>query len=276
MSSSGERNFLQERSVAEIVKSAFWLYGAYFRKIFPSYFVLLFPAYILSYIASKFRLGFLVSWIIIQLTSTVASVVITIVVSDICLGEAPNLKRAWKHLSAGLLGRLLVTNLLFDLLVGLCFIVLLVLALVVPTLMPPLVSSWIGSLCWFVAGLLFVAFLTCFVFVPTIVILENRWGFRAMMRSVKLGYGFHFRNLIVVCLMLAVIFVGPLTLFYWFSRVRLTDSAIVGEAIVYLVYYLVGCLIQPLAVMYIVLMYYDIRVRKEAYDNAALAEDLRH
>jgi len=37
----------------------------------------------------------------------------------------------------------------------------------------------------------------------------------------------------------------------------------------------VAMIIAPLFFITVVLLYYDSRVRKEAYDNAALAEDLR-
>ena len=42
-----------------------------------------------------------------------------------------------------------------------------------------------------------------------------------------------------------------------------------------LVYVLAQTLSAPLSLVMVVLLYYDLRVRKEAYDAAALAEDLR-
>jgi hypothetical protein len=127
-----------------------------------------------------------------------------------------------------------------------------------------------GLLLFIVPGLFVIAWL---MFAAPIVVLEGKWGFEAYRRSKRLGDGFHWRNIGVVIalgLSLGVIFallgaffgvVLPDFVVHW--TLRILSSG-------------VGMLMQPFIFIVIVLLYYDMRVRKESYDAAALAETLRH
>jgi hypothetical protein len=275
MFSYEERDYLQEQTIAEIVKNALSIYWRYFWKFFLSYFLLIFVATLLGFAGylifgdSPFT-GIFVYLAVWFVSSCVASLIVIIVVSDICLGELPNLKRAWKHLSFRLIGKIVITNLLFYVI----FLAVMLLGiLLVGLLLQSRLPGWGYYVYAALMVLVFFALISWFLFVPTILVVENRWGFSAMKRSITLGYGYHLRNYVIVCLMFGLVTLLPLTL-YIVSL--LIDSERWGPLLGMVLYYIIGFLIQPLGLIYIVLLYYDIRVRKEGYDASALTEDLRH
>ncbi len=272
-----ERDYLQEQTIAETVKNAFLIYREHFRKFFFSYFLLMFPATLLGAaatiglsLAGATGIGVLAYFTITFFMSTVASVVVTLIVCDICLGTPPSAKRAFKHLSVGLLLRLLLSTLLFYLIIS---VILLVVGMLLLTDLPLSLSGWILLIVVGLLLLVIMAVMTSFIFYPTIVVLESRWGFGALRRSATLGYGYHIRNFVIVCLMSGVVTVIPYLLYVTFSLiVKAPEWAPLGL----ILYYILGFLIQPLNLIYIVLLYYDLRVRKEGLDSAALDQDLTH
>lgn len=115
-----------------------------------------------------------------------------------------------------------------------------------------------------------VYFLTLFS-VP-VVVLENVWGLNALKRSFELGSHYYARNFLI--------FIWPYTLYFllsfflgvisvFFAPTKLWALAIIGtkEAVV--------SLITPLAIITTVLLYFDMRIRNEAYDIVSLTEELR-
>lgn len=274
MFSYEERDYLQEQTIAEVVKNALQIYRTYFRKFFFSYFLLLLPATLLGIagmviFGDNFLLGFAVYEAVGFVAAGVASLIVMVVVSDICLGELPSVKRAWKHISVFLVVKLLLTNLLVYSLFLILGLIGLALAIFLDKLPTP-AFAYIFFVLFLM--LLLPALVSWFLFVPAIVVLENRWGFRAMKRSVTLGYDYHLRNFVIVCLMFGIVTLVPLILYV----VSLFTGNEWAPVLGFFLYYITGFLIQPLGLIYIILLYYDIRVRKEGYDSAALAEDLRH
>ena len=274
MFSYEEHDYLQEQTIAEVVKNAIHIYRTYFRKFFFSYFLLMLPATILGFAGvavsgDNFLLGLAVYETVGFVAAGVASLMVILVVSDICLGEPPSVKRAWKHISVSLVIKLLLTTLLvysiFFILAPIGMGVAAALLATLPTLFAYIFFTLFVML-------LVPALVSWFLFVPAIVVLENRWGFRAMKRSVTLGYDYHLRNFVIVCMMFGLVTLLPFILYVVF----LITGSEWAPALGFCFYYIVGFLIQPLGLIYIILLYYDIRVRKEGYDSAALAEDLRH
>jgi hypothetical protein len=269
------RDYLQEQTIAEIVKNALSIYWRYFWKFFLSYSLLISLSTVLGFVGyallgdSPFT-GILVYFAVWFVGSCVASLIVTIVVSDICLGELPSLKRAWKHLSFRLVVKTLITNLLF-------YVIFVVFILLGSVLMGLLLQSRLPGWGYYVyAGLMilvFFALISWFLFVPTILVVENKWGFRAMKRSVTLGFGYHVRNFVIVFMMFVLVTLLPVIL-YIISMVIGSEDW--GPFLGIGLYYIIGFLIQPLGLIYVVLLYYDIRVRKEGYDASALTQDLRH
>ena len=270
----GERNYLQEQSIPEIVKNAIGIYRDYFREIFLCYFLLVFPAYLIGGAIMVVFIAVVPESILLALVlfvyfvfSTIATMAITVMVSDRCLGNAPGIRRTWQRLSLKSVAKLLATTSLFYLMLTAVYLVWILLFVAVFLL--PSFWSLLGMLVVTLLVLIsLVAVIVMTLFYPTVVVLEKRWGFNALKRSAQLGRGYYFRSFLVFALMFFfVFFVGSYVL-------PLTISMLLGAA-GYLVGYLLSFVIAPLGSIYIVLMYYDLRVRKEAYDADALEADLR-
>lgn len=178
----------------------------------------------------------------------IVGVALIIAVSDICIGLVPNVRRAYRRGFANS-GRLVMTYLLMMVLFLIGFMVLVVPGLVL--------AVW-------------------YMFALPAVVLENFRGRAALRRSRELGRGFCWRNFgigllgsIIAGIMVLVIsfFVGIL------DHLTLGNShplleAILGQTISI-------ALFAPLSSIPLVLLYYDMRARKEGYGAAQLIEDLR-
>jgi hypothetical protein len=169
---------------------------------------------------------------------------ITISVSDICLGNAPSLARSYKKVF-GLFVKMFTASLL------------------------QLMFDLIGLVLLIVPGVIAILW---FMFTPCVVVLEGVGGLTALKRSKAIGQGYNWRNLGIVVLLLVTMIVIYVILAVTFV---LLFSHAVGHIGGRLFDVIVQSLSAPLTIIGIVLMYYDLRVRKEAYDAAALAEDLR-
>src|SRR2546429_739939 len=117
----------------------------------------------------------------------------------------------------------------------------------------------------------FIALLVLTLFYPPIVILEKRWGFNALKRSLKLGYGYYLRSFVVTALIFLLVVIGSFVQLL----VQLIASHLVGVFLGSILGYLTTLLITPMGFIYVVLMYYNLRVRKEGYDTETLAAELR-
>ena len=111
------------------------------------------------------------------------------------------------------------------------------------------------------------------MFAVPVVVLEGVWGFRAVRRSSELGRHYRVRNVFVllwpytvkfilwVVYALAVVFLVPYTTPWRITLFAIKDTLF--------------SLITPLAYITSVLLYFDMRIRNEAYDIVSLAEELR-
>ena len=165
--------------------------------------------------------------------------------SDICLGYAPSFKRSYAKILSKLVLLLLVTSILQLLAIVTGFVLLVIPGLVL--------------LIWLMMA-------------APVVVLERRGGVAALKRSKQLGDGAHWRNAGLFLLLNIIIFVifgvigfvfgftAPNFLNHWIFRAVSTG---IDEG-----------LAAPVGLIWVVLLYYDMRVRKEGYDAKALAEDL--
>lgn len=175
---------------------------------------------------------------------------LTVVLSDICLGNAPTLKRAFSRVLGKLCWwQLFTTSLLVGLAVGLGLILL-----IVPGL-------WL-----FIRSL----------FTVTIFVLEGQRGRDAIRRSFALTKGQEWRLTGLYLLsILAGMLVGILV-----GIVQSITIAMAGPESTLAVFLPIlseastFVLSLPIGTMTLILLYYDQRVRRESYDAQALSEDL--
>jgi hypothetical protein len=111
-----------------------------------------------------------------------------------------------------------------------------------------------------------------FLLAGPVAVLEPRWGLQALNRSRLLGKGYYFRNLGVVLLCFVVAFVPHWIITVVVSasiRDLVADSEIRDLAFAALTY-----AFSPIYGIAGVLLYYDMRVRKEFYNATILVTEL--
>jgi hypothetical protein len=175
---------------------------------------------------------------------TFLEVPMTVAISDICIGLKPGVKRSYQRAFNNL-----------GVVVGTIFVLTLLTVIAIALFIIP--------------GLVVLAL---YLFVSPVVILEQRGGKAAFKRSRELGRGFYLRNLGVFLLIFLIIYLP----------VFLLDAAFVSRSghpfspsrLQELVIALIGLLLYPLVSVPPILLYYDMRARKEDYGAPQLAEDL--
>lgn len=110
------------------------------------------------------------------------------------------------------------------------------------------------------------------MFSVPVVVLENVWGFKALKRSFELGSHYYLRNFVIfiwpyTIYLLVSLFFGIVDLFFGVTPFWSILTIGTKEAVV--------SLITPLAIITTVLLYFDMRIRNEAYDIVSLPEELR-
>ncbi len=243
--------YVRQQSAGDIIRGALKIYGENFFTIFFTYILLMYPFAALQAIAeaeaalSLFWVGAFLTYVC---TSSLAGGVITISISDICLGYKPSVWRSYTRVVGVLLGKLLVTDLLTILIVMIGFTLLIV------------------------PGFLFLAWV---IIVGPVVILEGTWGVNAFKRSKSLGRGYYLRN--AGLLMILIVMSGLIgQLLRVLGNIIAATFDFVENWVINLFLLPLSEVFAPILLISTILMYYDLRVRKEAYDNAALAEDLKH
>lgn len=240
-------SYLKEQSFGEIIRNTFQLYFRNFFRIVLAYFFLIFPFQMLISIGIHCEIPALsiIGGLLVMVGSLFGMAVVTLLVSDICLGNKPSLRRYFKRAFGTILWKLLGTNLLQMLIV------------------------MIGLIMLIVPGMIFTIW---FVFAPSIVILEEQWAMNALKRSKSLGKGYYLRNFGILLVLFIIIFIIGALLGGTIGAVIL---ATIGEGAFSIFVDLIQTIFAPLGVCAVVLIYYDLRVRKEAYNNEVLAEELR-
>lgn len=232
-------SYLRELSFSEIFRGSFKIYFHHFFTILLLYAL---PVYPISYLMGEATVHsewglYIILFIIGLLMSSLAYAAITVTLSDICLGNKPGIIRSYKYVFGPMIWKLLATNLLQILIIT------------------------IGLALLVVPGVIFMFWL---VFVSIIVILENTWGIAALKRSKSLGKDYYLRTFgLILCMIIVLLpLTVPLTLLQGQLPIALTIA--------------IQVMLQPLGIIILVLSYYDLRARKEAFDTVALAEDLQH
>jgi hypothetical protein len=217
--------------------------------LFAIYVVPLIPVYALELILKPpegFSLAGNVLNFLDVLITNFASYPATVAVSEYCLGIKPSFQRSYARAFVAP-GRLLGTFLLSSFLIGAGVILF-----VIPGV---ILSVW-------------------YMFAGPVVVLEALGGMAALKRSRELGRGFYLRNFgigIVTFLIPAVpTFIFLLALAYGFELLGKEYHAW-GDVLSSLV----QAAFIPADLAALVLIYYDMRARKEGYGAMQLAEDIR-
>ena len=172
----------------------------------------------------------------------------TVAVSDIILGNRPTVGRSFHCVFSKRVGSLFITYLFL------------------------LFITSVGLLMLIVPGILFTIW---YMLTLQVALLEHLSGWKAMDRSKELGKEFYLRNLGVIFLTYIIIFsfsfVVGIALYTVFPNYELIQGTKFFEEFFIQT---LGAILSPLPLIAPVLIYYDMRARKEAYDIRTLTEDL--
>lgn len=263
-------SYIREHTIGGIVVGAFRIYAQNFLTIAVAFFLPVLPPAILQDIAifeGSVGLAFF-AFILALFANLLAVAAITIIISDLCLGHRVSIVRAYKRIFGAILLKLLGTNILQMLAIFLGFLPGVIAMSIIAGGMSRLELIVVG----FVLSIPGIVAIAWFMFASAIVILERTAGVAALKRSKGLGGTKHLRNIAVILVLMAVGMVFGGLVGFIFALVAPYQVTSLSFEIVLT---FIELLVMPLSFIAIVLMYYDLRVRKEAYNLEALAEDLK-
>ena len=239
--------FIKESALGDIIADTFRIYAANLLPLFLICFVPLAPFELMLEIAASTGTEALA--VIANLLSLVASMfvygAVTVAVSDICLGNRPTVKRSYAAIGR-VFGRYIGAYLLLLLIVMVGFVLL-----IVPG---------------FIAAVLL-------MFALPAVVIERKGAIASLKRSMFLGKGFYWRNF-GISLLVGIIAVIAMTLIVAVIVVVLLVIGVEDEFLFNLLMAITGIFVTPLFQIPLVLLYYDMRVRKEFFDGSALAQEM--
>jgi hypothetical protein len=248
--------FVREHSVGSLLRSTWTLYRSNFSPLFLCYFLPTFTVAVLEQLGAVYEITGLsaVAVPLNLLLAFLATGAVTVTISDICLGNTPSLRRSYGRLLKQCLWlRLAGTGLLQS-----ALIVLGLLLLVVP-------------------GLVLIIRL---MFTANLLVIERSRGPSAIKRSLELTRGGVWRLAGITSLLCALTVGAVIVLMCALFPMLLAVSTLAPDP--RLVETLAGVLFlasmqgifYPFFFIAQILLLYDLKVRKEAYDSAMLAEDM--
>jgi len=241
-------DYISERTAGQIIGDSIRLYLKNLPTVFAIYVLPLLPFIFLSAAAlseGEIELN-LISTLIEAVVSIFTLGAVTIAVSDICLGNKASLLRSY-----GALFRVFWSYL------GVYFLYLL--------------ATLLGLLLLIIPG---IAAMLLLVFCLPAAIIERRGPIESFKRSIDLGKGYYWRNFGVLLLAMLVGFVVMVAIGLVFGvTLALLGADPEGFAFNFVVGVLTS-LATPLFQIPAILLYYDMRARKEHFDGSALAQEL--
>ncbi len=264
------RNYLQPQTTGDLLRNTFVVYGKGFVAILLTFLlpILPFQLWQSEAKAANNRALYVLGYVAGIVAGLFAFGAIAIAVSDICLGNKPSVVRSYKRVFSTIPGKLLVTNFLTIMCWGIPALPLYILPASFGKATGPAKTIMFFAM---VASLIVVVTVILrLLFASSVVVLEGLWAVRALKRSKALVRGLNWRNLAVLILLFVIVLVVIAVAATLFTLLHV-KSALAGRIFTVVV----AMIIVPLFFVAVVLLYYDSRVRKEAYDNSALAEDLR-
>lgn len=242
--------YVRQYTAGSILRNTFQIYWRHFSTIFLTYALPLVPCALLTQEAliAEQRTLFVIGLVLQTIVGLFAYGAITVSISDLCLGHRPNLLRSYRRLFSRLFWKYLYTILL------------------------QLLVVLLGLILFIFPGLIAVIWLT--VTFP-VIILERITGVAALKRSRHLVQNYAWKVAGVLLLLIAIAFtVGALVgaLRPVLGMLFPGYSEHFGRFVFAL---LANGFSTPITLIALVLVYYDLRVRKEAYDTTVLAQELR-
>lgn len=238
--------YVSERAAGQIIGDSIGIYARNFPVIILIYLVPILPIILLSATAAASRDEALniIAGVLHSVVAIFTTGAVTIAVSDVCVGNRPSFARSyaaivqvfWRYLGTYALAMLVV---------------------------------FIGMLLLVIPGIYAAVLL---MFALPVCIIERRAAVDAFKRSKTLGKGHYLRNFGVLVLgsllMLLAAFVLGAVLGFILAK------AGAGPFLFNFLPMLAGSAVAPIIMVVVILLYYDMRARKENFDGTALAQEL--
>jgi len=267
--------YLHAQTIGSTLRASFSIFRAHFRTLYLVYSLPVLPLATLQAHAGhegQFTFGLLVTLVSIPVffLTGLAGVV---AVSDICVAARPGVRRSFGRMLTTMPFKVVVTVLVLSILFTIC--VLVSLALIVGGVMLAGTTE-AGGAALVIAGVVVAVgsllLLLRYMLLLPVIVLESRWGRDAVKRASLLGRGYYSRNVCVVALCLAVSTILQLVTAGALKFME-SSTGIRSEAFDVLIA-IISNTLAPLYGISLVILYYDMRVRKEALDLTALLADL--
>jgi len=266
--------YVSEQTVSSIIRHTFTIFFKNFGRLFLVYFIPLFPFALIRVHGEHTgnEMLSLIGSIGYLLVSLLAAAGLTVAVSDICVGNRPSVIRSYRR-GFGIVGmRMLAT---FSVLTA-AFAAIIGSAAAIGALALLTEATFIRTVVLavaIVAGTVAVVLaIGWYMLTVQIVVLEPTWGRAAMRRSRSLGRGHFLRNATVVMLCLLIAYITHQLFFTAVYEVLKMAGGNLELADVVLAF---GAhAFAPMYAIASILVYYEMRVRKEAYNIAGLVTDL--
>jgi hypothetical protein len=265
-----EARYLQEHTAGSIIRLTLRLYLRHFGVLVLVSLPLL-PFRLVQQIeATLLNVVGAVGYVLVYVPTWLAT---TVVVSDVCVGNRPRVVRSYRRGLGRRSLRVFATYALWLAFVGLGLLPILTGQILAETVGVSEAAQSAIVAAGVAVGLAVAAHaFSRYMLTFQVIALESIWGWQAMQRSRALGQGHYARNLGVVLLCVSVvtmIIAVPAAVAYLLTSL-FSGSERAAGMILSAVFVLLG----PLFSIGTVLVYYDMRVRKEAYDLDTLVADL--
>jgi hypothetical protein len=273
------RNYVRPHATFEIFRDALEIYARHFVSILTAFSLTLPFAYLRDYVLVEDSFAGIalnhqieiVAMILYEVVSVYIIVMtITIMVSLICRGKKPSLPRSFKRANhQGVRQMVFAYLILLAVPVGCLYLF--------EFISHRLVDGYLRWLLMITVGLLLLAFYALTMFVPCVIaleperreVLENERTkrFPSFMRSIELGKGCYLRNL--------TIWIAT-NLLAWVTFFLLAELPLpqVADEVPHLLENVGMTLVAPVSSICTVLLYYDMRARKEGFDLRMLTDEL--
>jgi hypothetical protein len=242
------RYYLRQQSTGEILRTTFDVYRRYFFTLVAIYMVPILPFAVWSfYLSQTTGETFNIAYFAATAIEAFPFLAITVAISEIALGNRPSLVRAYCRVFGRNFPNILFTYVLFYSGLLLAFVLFVVPALV----------YW-----------------ALFMFTLVVVMIEGRTGFAAFARSKALGKGHYLRNILIGSLMPLSCLSLVLILSAGYGYLGTAVPPLAEPLSIAIFSTFLTIVLAPLVYTPLMLLYFDMRARKEAYDTALLTEDL--
>ncbi len=204
---------------------------------------------------------FLISTILTALQNAALAVSI----SNRYLGRTTSVGEAYR-VSFARLGSLVAAQLWIIVRAILAVIAYFIILAIVAGVLGPRLSALLGI----VSGLFFIYFGISWALTTQVVMLDNMGGFAATGRSRSLVRGYWWKSFGVILVTVVLVWIIKLIL----SRITGTVSSGSGIVVSGIVNLIIGVLLAPIQSISLTLLFYDLKIRKEAFDLEAMVGQL--